>query len=144
MHPYFDQLLLWIAFSTRADLDNLSSRHGTRANLYTEEIVTDRKMGTIHVLTPITPEGAKDPTRAPIFTGEVQIMTQMGPLPISFDIPAASVAEAVSKYGEAAKEGVRQTLERLQEMRREAASKIVTPGSPGFGVPPSSGKIQMP
>ena len=71
-------------------------------------------------------------------------MTQMGPLPISFDIPAASVAEAVSKYGEAAKEGVRQTLERLQEMRREAASKIVTPGSPGFGVPPSSGKIQMP
>ena len=133
-----------------ADLDNLSADMDA-ANLYTEEIVTDRKMGTIHVLTPITPEGAKDPTRAPIFTGEVQIMTQMGPLPISFDIPAASVAtprpslpEAVAKYGEAAKEGVRQTLERLQEMRREAASKIVTPGSPGFGVPPSSGKIQMP
>ena len=124
-------------FSTMADLDNLSADMDA-ANLYTEEIVTDRKMGTIHVLTPITPEGAKDPTRAPIFTGEVQIMTQMGPLPISFDIPAASVAEAV------AKEGVRQTLERLQEMRREAASKIVTPGSPGFGVPPSSGKIQMP
>lgn len=130
-------------FSTMADLDNLSADMDA-ANLYTEEIVTDRKMGTIHVLTPITPEGAKDPTRAPIFTGEVQIMTQMGPLPISFDIPAASVAEAVSKYGEAAKEGVRQTLERLQEMRREAVSKIVTPGSPGFGVPPSSGKIQMP
>ena len=115
-------------FSTMADLDNLSADMDA-ANLYTEEIVTDRKMGTIHVLTPITPEGAKDPTRAPIFTGEVQIMT---------------VAEAVAKYGEAAKEGVRQTLERLQEMRREAASKIVTPGSPGFGVPPSSGKIQMP
>lgn len=130
-------------FSTMADLDNLSADMDA-ANLYTEEIVTDRKMGTIHVLTPITPEGAKDLTRAPIFTGEVQIMTQMGPLPISFDIPAASVAEAVAKYGEAAKEGVRQTLERLQEMRREAASKIVTPGSPGFGVPPSSGKIQMP
>ena len=130
-------------FSTMADLDNLSAEMDA-ANLYTEEIVTDRKMGTIHVLTPITPEGAKDPTRDPIFTGEVQIMTQMGPLPISFDIPAASVAEAVAKYGEAAKEGVRQTLERLQEMRREAASKIVTPGSPGFGVPPSSGKIQMP
>ena len=104
-----------------ADLDNLKADMDA-ANLYTEEIVTDRKMGTIHVLTPITPEGAKDPTRAPIFTGEVQIMTQMGPLPISFDIPAASVAEAVAKYGEAAKEGVRQTLERLQEMRREAAS----------------------
>ena len=33
----------------------------------------------------------------------------------------------------------------LQEMRREAASKIVTPDSPGFGVPPTAGgKIQMP
>ena len=62
-------------FSTMADLDNLSADMDA-ANLYTEEIVTDRKMGTIHVLTPITPEGAKDPTRAPIFTGEVQIMTQ--------------------------------------------------------------------
>ena len=124
-----------------AELDNLNAEMDA-ANLYTEEIVTDRKMGTIHVLTPITPEGAKDPTRAPIFTGEVQIMTQMGPLPISFEIPAASVAEA--KYGDAAKEGVRQTIERLQEMRREAATKIVTPGTPGFGVPPEAGKIQMP
>ena len=51
-----------------ADLDNLSADMDA-ANLYTEEIVTDRKMGTIHVLTPITPEGAKDPTRAPSFTG---------------------------------------------------------------------------
>ena len=68
----------------------------------------------------------------------------MGPLPISFEIPAASVAEAVAKYGDAAKEGVRQTIERLQEMRREAATKIGTPGTPGFGVPPEAGKIQMP
>ena len=47
-----------------ADLDNLSADMDA-ANLYTEEIVTDRKMGTIHVLTPITPEGAKAPSRAP-------------------------------------------------------------------------------
>lgn len=127
-----------------SELDDLKAEMDA-ANLYTEEIVTDRKMGTLHVLTPITPEGAKDPTRKPIFTGEVQIMTQMGPLPISFEIEAASVAEAVAKYGEAAKLGVKQTIERIQEMRREAASKIVTPGSPGFGVPPTAGgKIQMP
>ena len=51
----------------------------------------------------------------------------------------------MAKYGEAAKLGVKQTIERIQEMRREAASKIVTPGSPGFGVPPAAGgKIQMP
>lgn len=118
------------------------------ANLYTEETVTDRKMGILRVLTPITPEGQRDPSRAMIFTGEIQVMTQMGPLPITFDIDASSVAEAVQIYGEAAKAGVRRTVERLQEMRREQATKIVTPGTPGFGVPPQGqpggGKIQMP
>ncbi|MBO5657860.1 MAG: hypothetical protein J6S08_00245 [Duodenibacillus sp.] len=115
-------------------------------NLYTEEIVTDRKMGTIRVLTPITAQGAKDPTRSMVFTGEVQVMTQMGPLPINFEIPARTVEEAVKNYGQAAKDGVKQTIERLKEMRREAANKIVTPGTPGFGVPqqPGAGKIQMP
>ena len=97
------------------------------ANLYREEMITDRKMGVIHVLTPVTAQGEKDTARACIFTGEVQIMTQM-------------------LYGEAAKKGVQETIEKMQQLRREAASKIVTPGTPGFGVPPAAGTggIQMP
>ena len=115
------------------------------SNLYTEEVVTDRKVGTIRVLNPITPEGEKDPARKPIYSGEVQVMTQVGALPIAFEIEADSLAVAVAHYHDAAKEGVRKTVERLQEMRREAASKLVTPGSPGFGVPPApGGRIQMP
>ena len=39
------------------------------ANLYTEELITDRKVGTIHVLTPITPEGSRDASRPVIFLG---------------------------------------------------------------------------
>ena len=109
------------------------------ANLYREEMITDRKMGVIHVLTPITAAGATDLTRTPIYTGEVQIMTQMGPLPISFEIKAANLEEAVKLYGDAAKQGVKDTIEKMQQMRREAASKIVTPGTPGFGVPPAPG-----
>ena len=109
------------------------------ANLYREELITDRKMGVIHVLTPITAAGATDLTRTPIYTGEVQIMTQMGPLPISFEIKAANLEEAVKLYGDAAKQGVKDTIEKMQQMRREAASKIVTPGTPGFGVPPAPG-----
>lgn len=116
------------------------------ANLYREEMITDRKMGVIHVLTPVTTQGEKDTARACIFTGEVQIMTQMGPLPISFEIKAANLEEAVKLYGEAAKKGVQETIEKMQQLRREAASKIVTPGTPGFGVPPAAGTggIQMP
>ena len=109
------------------------------SNLYSEEVVTDRKVGTIRVLTPVLPTGARDLERPMVFIVEAQIMTQMGPLPITFEIPAQSVAEAVAAYGAAAKEGVRQTIEKIQAMRREAASQIVTPGMPGFQAPPAPG-----
>lgn len=109
------------------------------ANLYREDVVTDRKVGTIRMLTPITPEGDRDTTRPMLFAGDAQIMTQMGPLPLSFDIPGETLAEAVANYGEAAKEGLRKTIERIEEMRREAAHQIVTPGMPGYQAPPAAG-----
>ena len=77
------------------------------ASLYREEVVTDRKVGTIHVLTPILDSGERDTNRPLLFLGDTQIMTQMGPLPISFEIKAETLAEAVAGYGEAAKQGVR-------------------------------------
>ena len=58
--------------------------------LVREEIVTDRKIGSIRVFTPITADGYRDETRAVVYMGETQIMTQMGPLPISFEIKAES------------------------------------------------------
>ena len=119
-------------------LDSMNSEMDA-SNLYSEEVVTDRKVGTIRVLTPVLPTGARDLERPMIFMGEAQIMTQMGPLPITFEIPAQSVAEAVAAYGTCAKDGVRQTIEKIQAMRREAASQIVTPGMPGFQAPPAPG-----
>ncbi len=127
-----------------AEQDNLDA--GARmdaANLYTETVVTDRKVGTIRVLAPITADGNPDTTRPALFLGEAQIMTQMGPLPISFEIPVATLSEAVENYGEAAAKGIEQTMERLRALRREAASQIVTPDMPGFQAPPSGG-IAMP
>lgn len=108
-------------------------------NLYKDEVVTDRKVGTIRILKPILSTGERDEARPLIFMGEAQIMTQMGPLPISFEIPAETLAQAVEAYGEAAKKGVRDTIEKIQAMRREAASQIVTPGMPGFQTPPAQG-----
>ena len=74
-----------------------------------------------------------------IYTGEAQIMTQMGALPISFDIEADNLAAAVANYREAAKAGVEKTMKELQELRRAAASKIVVPGQPGFTPPEGAG-----
>jgi len=105
------------------------------ATLYREEVYTDHRIGTIRALFPVTPSGAPDPARSTLFVGEAQIVTQMGPLPISFDIDAPSLAAAVDGYAVAAKAAIERTIQQLQEMRRQAASSIIVPGS-GGGLPP--------
>jgi hypothetical protein len=117
------------------------------ANVYREDVYTDRKVGTIRCMTPVKSDGSADTARSMLFVGEAQILTPMGALPVTFEIEAASLAEAVEKYAGAAKEGVERTVKEIQEMRRQAASSIVLPGQ-GGGLPPGAlgggGKIQIP
>lgn len=108
-------------------------------SLYREDIVTDRKVGTIRRMTPLKIDGSDDAARPTLYVGEAQIMTNAGPLPINFEIEAASLGEAVEKFGDAAKEAVERTVRELQELRRQQASSIVVPGMGGPG-----SKIQMP
>ena len=118
------------------------------ATLYREDTITDRKVGTLRVLTPIKTDGTTDAARPVIYTGEAQILTGAGPLPIGFEIEANSLSDAVAKFGPAAKEAIERTVRDLQEMRRQAASSIVVPqggmGALGPGGMPGGGKIQMP
>jgi hypothetical protein len=100
----------------------------------------------LRVLTPVTSAGAPDPSRPVVYTGEAQLMTNVGPLPISFEVPAATLAEAVANYAEAAKDGVAHAMRELAEMRRQASSSIVIPqgGALPPGGPLGGGKIQLP
>lgn len=132
-----------------ANPDRTNDAKMDAASLYREEIVTDRKVGTLRLMTPIGADGAHDASRPVIYMGEAQIMTQAGPLPINFDIEATNLAEAVEKFGAAAKEAVERTVRELHEMRRQAASSIVVPqgGMGGMGGPGGlggGGKIQLP
>ncbi len=115
-------------------------------SLYREEIYTDRAVGTLRVLVPVTAQGAADGSRPTIYTGEAQLMTSVGPLPISFEVPGDTLSEAVANYAEAAKDGVAHAMRELQEMRRQASSSIVIPqgGALPPGGPLGGGKIQMP
>jgi hypothetical protein len=115
-------------------------------SLYREEIYTDRAVGMLRVLHPVTTAGAPDAARSTVFTGEAQLMTNVGPLPISFDIPGATLAEAVANYADAAKEGVAHAMREIAEMRRQASSSLVIPqgGALPPGGPFGGGKIQMP
>jgi len=113
--------------------------------LYLEEVFTDRRIGTIRRLTPVTKDGTKDPARPVLYIGETQVLTPAGALPIAFEIGAGSLEEAAEKFGGHAKEAIERTVKELQELRRQAASQIVVPQGP---LPPmggpGGGKIQMP
>ena len=116
-------------------------------SLYREEIYTDRKIGTLRVLLPVKADGTPDTLRRTVYQGEAQLMTNVGPLPISFDIDASSLADAVAKYAESTKAGIERAMRELQEMRRQASSSLVIPQG-GAGLPPGGlgggGKIQLP
>ena len=117
-------------------------------SLYREEIYTDRKVGTLRVLLPVKADGTPDTLRRTVYQGEAQLMTNMGPLPISFDIDAPTLADAIERYPEATKAGIERAMREIQEMRRQASSSIVVPpagATLGPGGPlGGGGKIQLP
>jgi len=111
--------------------------------LYREETYSDRKAGVLRQLIPVTKDGSVDDSRETLYHGSTQLMTQMGALPVSFEIDADSLEEALDKFPEAAKQGIQDTVEQLQEMRRDSASSIITPEQGGMGGG-SGGGLQMP
>lgn len=116
-------------------------------NLFREEIITDRRIGTVRILHPVKSDGTDDESRARVYVGETQIMTPMGALPLAFQLEGETLSDAIDKFAEAAQAAVERAMSELQQMRREAASSIVVPEGvpPGLaGGVPGGGKIQMP
>ena len=117
------------------------------ANLYREEVFTDRKIGTIRVMTPVGKDSAADAARKVLYVGETQLMTPVGALPLAFEIEAGSLGDAAQKFAEFAAVAVERAVKELQEMRRQQSSSIVIPevmpgGFSGPGGLP--GKIKLP
>ena len=112
------------------------------AGLYREDIFTDRKAGTIRRLIPVTPDGSTDPNRTVLYSGQTQLLTPNGVLPLGFEIEAATLEEAVTKFPAAVKSALEQAIEEAREFRRESASRIVVPDV-GGGALPGGGKIKL-
>ena len=115
-------------------------------SLYREEVFTDRNTGTIRKLTPVTVSGDTDPKRTVLFSGQTQLLTPGGVLPLAFEIDAKSLEEALQKFPESVKAALEQAIEEAREMRREAGSRIVVPevgANVGPG-PGGGGKIKFP
>jgi hypothetical protein len=120
------------------------------AGLYREEVFTDRRAGTIRRLTPITLEGSVDSARPVLFSGQTQLLTPAGVLPLVFEIEAQTLKEAIDKFPDGVKIALEQAIDEAREMRREQASRIVVPEVGGAGLGPGpgpaagGGKIKFP
>ena len=102
-------------------------------NLYREESITDLKVASIRRMIPIKTDGSEDPSRKTIYTGQAHIMSQMGPVPVSAEIDADSLEEAIRKFPEAIKAGIERMVEEAKEIQRQDSSRIVVPK----GAPPN-------
>jgi hypothetical protein len=116
--------------------------------LYREDVFTDRRAGSIRRLTPVTADGSVDPTRPVLFSGQTQLLTPAGVLPLGFEIEAATLEEALKKFPDGVRVALEQAIDEARELRREAASRIVVPevggGVPGAGPTSGGGKIKFP
>jgi hypothetical protein len=116
--------------------------------LYREEMITDRRAGTLRRLSPIKLDGTTDTTRAVLYSGQTQLLTPAGVLPLVFDIEASTLEEALRKFPDAVRGAVDEAIEEARELRREAASRIVVPevggGAIGPGPGAGGGKIKFP
>jgi hypothetical protein len=112
-------------------------------NLYREEIFTDLGAATVRRLSPVTADGAPDPGRPTVYMGETSLMTQVGPVPVQFELEAQTLEEAFRRFVEGVQGAVERLQERAQEVLRSEASRIVVPtavppgmnlrGTPGAG-----------
>ena len=117
--------------------------------LYREDVFTDRRAGSIRRLTPVTIDGAPDTSRPVLFSGQTQLLTPAGVLPLGFEIEAKTLEEALQKFPDGVKVALEQAIDEARELRREAASRILVP-EVGGGVGPvagpaaGGGKIKFP
>lgn len=133
-------------------MSDTESSHEPRmdaSNLYREETISDLKIGTLRILTPITVTGEPDDAREVQYIGQANLYTPAGAMPLNFEIEADSLQAAVDGFEAGARQAMEETMERLREMRREQASSLYVPGQGGqggggAGGPAGGGGIQMP
>lgn len=105
-------------------------------NLYIEEAFTDMKVGTIRRLTPVTADGSPDENRQPMFLGHTQLMSPNGPLPVSCEIQADNLSQAMERFPQAITKEVERIVQEAQKAQQaqqqqqqgKTDSGIIIPG----------------
>ncbi len=113
------------------------------SQLYREEIFTDRKAGTLRRLVPVKSDGSDDASRPVLYSGQTQLLTPAGVLPLAFELEATTLEAACAQFPDAVKIAIEQAIEEAREMRREQASRIVVPETGGMPPAGGGGRIKL-
>ncbi len=66
-----------------------------------------------------------------LYSGQTQLLTPGGVLPLGFEMEATSLEDAINQFPAAVRQALEQAIEEAREMRREASSRIVVPDAGG-------------
>jgi hypothetical protein len=102
-------------------------------NLFKEEVYSDLRVATIRKLTPVKSDGSTDESRATMWSVETQILTPQGLVPVHAPVEAVTLGEVIEKFPAAIQAGLDRMIEEAREMRRQSASRIVSPAEVGGG-----------
>ena len=104
-------------------------------HLYREETITDLKVASIKILTPINLDGSEDQSRTPIYIGNTQLMSPEGPVPLQAPLEGNNLEEAMVVFPDAMRKALAEMVEKIKEMQqqqqlkeREDSSRIIIPG----------------
>ena len=75
-----------------------------------------------------------------LYSGQTQLLTPAGVLPLGFEIEASTLEEAMQKFPEGVKDALEQAIDEARELRREAASRIVVPEVGAAASGPGAGR----
>jgi hypothetical protein len=104
-----------------------------RQSMYREETFSDLRMATIKRLTPVNVDGTPDDSREVLFIAQTQLLTNAGMLPVTCQIDARSLKEAIDKFPDAIETGVKEMIEEAKEIQRQQSSRIVVPDARDLG-----------
>ncbi|MBN2231867.1 MAG: hypothetical protein JW781_03480 [Deltaproteobacteria bacterium] len=104
-----------------------------RQNMYREETFSDLRMATIKRLTPMKTDGTPDNSREVLFIAQTQLLTNAGMLPITCQVEARTLDEAIEKFPDAIENGVKEMIEEAKEIQRQQSSRILVPDARDLG-----------
>ncbi|MCD6292678.1 MAG: cytoplasmic protein [Deltaproteobacteria bacterium] len=103
-------------------------------HLYREETITDLKVASIKMLTPINLDGSDDQSRTVIYVGNTQLMSPEGPVPLQAPLEANTLVEAITVFPAAMRQALTEMVEKIKELQQQQkmkemdSSRIIIPG----------------